>query len=654
MIVGQTHAGKTHKMRASRLWLTAALLAILAAVVFNNALDARAQEMSIANIQILGIDSREFPLVRVKASVRFGNNELVPVSDLDNLDLLEQDVPVKFEVTPARTPIETLFVLDAGAGITSDGATGRARFDEMKRFLLAYVEAVHDPGDTSGVMIVTPEGQSYLQPMTSDDQVLQQKITQLSIPQTSSLSDGLRGLWEALDELEASPARGLQEQYIVLLSMGIQSSLSNLGGVIDRARSSDVPIHTVLFRGEISDQDGPLKDIARDTGGIYLYYQDEDSAQPLLGHLADMHTLYEFQFKSGLGTREERKIELRVRDSGERIVRDLSSYLIDLQPPAIRIETPVDSALIQRDSSLTHPDGSALPETVQITARVDWPDGHPRIVTQAQLWVDGVLLQPPLSSPGEQIVIDWDVSALQPGELHKAQLQVLVRDELGLEAISSPVSVSVLINVLTAGEQSSSGSCSGLSGLAAVRCLLDSSFLSGLTGFSLWISLGSLLVALATILVSVRYRHQLAKAGGSAVEAMRQTITRLISPVDNQVGAYLEVIQGDDALRGKYIPLYVNSTTPVGRSPGEAEIVLNLNNDKSIISRLHCEFLEENGVFRVRDLGSTQGTYVNGERVPESREGQVLLDGDRVELGPTERGGVQLTFRTADSPDLRR
>jgi pSer/pThr/pTyr-binding forkhead associated (FHA) protein len=48
----------------------------------------------------------------------------------------------------------------------------------------------------------------------------------------------------------------------------------------------------------------------------------------------------------------------------------------------------------------------------------------------------------------------------------------------------------------------------------------------------------------------------------------------------------------------------------VGRSP-EVDIVLNDNN----ISRRHCEFWRTSEGVAVRDLGSTNGTFVNGHKI---------------------------------------
>jgi pSer/pThr/pTyr-binding forkhead associated (FHA) protein len=57
-------------------------------------------------------------------------------------------------------------------------------------------------------------------------------------------------------------------------------------------------------------------------------------------------------------------------------------------------------------------------------------------------------------------------------------------------------------------------------------------------------------------------------------------------------------------------------------------------------SRRHAMVRFEDGDFRVRDLGSTNGTFVNGEPLGAER---VLRPGDRIEIG-----GVSLTFFQMD------
>lgn len=48
------------------------------------------------------------------------------------------------------------------------------------------------------------------------------------------------------------------------------------------------------------------------------------------------------------------------------------------------------------------------------------------------------------------------------------------------------------------------------------------------------------------------------------------------------------------------------------------------------VSRQHCEFILDNGKVTVRDLGSSNGTYVNKQRVEEAE----LSAGDLIAVGP--------------------
>lgn len=50
----------------------------------------------------------------------------------------------------------------------------------------------------------------------------------------------------------------------------------------------------------------------------------------------------------------------------------------------------------------------------------------------------------------------------------------------------------------------------------------------------------------------------------------------------------------------------------------------------AMVSRLHCEIYEVAGLVRIRDLGSTNGTFVGGERVEEA----VLRPRDQFTIGP--------------------
>jgi hypothetical protein len=105
-------------------------------------------------------------------------------------------------------------------------------------------------------------------------------------------------------------------------------------------------------------------------------------------------------------------------------------------------------------------------------------------------------------------------------------------------------------------------------------------------------------------------------------------------------------LKGEDSY-DKPIPLYINTPTPLGRDIRQAEVVFQTDIEHSIISRYHCVIDEQDGIFHIRDYGSQHGTFVNGLRLQEGGEGQILRDGDQIALGPVERGGVLLQFQSA-------
>ncbi len=101
-----------------------------------------------------------------------------------------------------------------------------------------------------------------------------------------------------------------------------------------------------------------------------------------------------------------------------------------------------------------------------------------------------------------------------------------------------------------------------------------------------------------------------------------------LSPVDRGViselgeGSALLLVQKGPNAGARY--LLNSDLVSVGRNP-ENEIFL----DDVTVSRKHAEFHRINGGFSVRDSGSLNGTYVNGELAEQTD----LINGDSVQIG---------------------
>ncbi|HET6612432.1 MAG TPA: GGDEF domain-containing protein [Kofleriaceae bacterium] len=106
--------------------------------------------------------------------------------------------------------------------------------------------------------------------------------------------------------------------------------------------------------------------------------------------------------------------------------------------------------------------------------------------------------------------------------------------------------------------------------------------------------------------------------------ARQKTVVTVISRIqDRPVGkdACLVVIYGLDLGRRYQLD---RASIIIGRS-SKADIQI----DQESVSRNHCKIINTSHSFLLRDLGSTNGTYVNDELVDE----YVLRDGDFIKIG---------------------
>ncbi len=105
----------------------------------------------------------------------------------------------------------------------------------------------------------------------------------------------------------------------------------------------------------------------------------------------------------------------------------------------------------------------------------------------------------------------------------------------------------------------------------------------------------------------------------------------------------------------------LRETTVVGREPGDGGLAVL----ESSVSRRHAELRCERGTWQVRDLGSTNGTYIDGQRVDDAHavaDGQLVVVGDvafafladgSTALARTVTESIRATATLPVSPDDR-
>ena len=113
-------------------------------------------------------------------------------------------------------------------------------------------------------------------------------------------------------------------------------------------------------------------------------------------------------------------------------------------------------------------------------------------------------------------------------------------------------------------------------------------------------------------------------AGGATAPPLANPGTSNAPP--HQVGPEKLVVHEPAELHGVEFPLADEMT--VGRAAG-CGVALP---DDTFVSQLHARVFRREGDFYIEDLGSTNGTYLNGKKVSAA---SVMRKGDRVQVGRT-------------------
>ncbi|MCU1597889.1 MAG: hypothetical protein QOK08_1288 [Actinomycetota bacterium] len=120
-----------------------------------------------------------------------------------------------------------------------------------------------------------------------------------------------------------------------------------------------------------------------------------------------------------------------------------------------------------------------------------------------------------------------------------------------------------------------------------------------------------------TMTFTAGFAAQVASVGGDVAPQEHEAIAALPS------GSALLVVRRGPNVGARF--LLDADVTTVGRHP-DADIFL----DDVTVSRRHAEFLREGKNFQVKDLGSLNGTYFDGNRIDGVA---ALSDGSEVQVG---------------------
>lgn len=596
---------------------------LLAAVGLLLQVDVARSQAVASTLRIVKIDSSAFPEVKVQILVLGPGGIESAAPTKESLSVSENNVSVEYEIEKQEVGAEIGFVLDAGMGLYSGGATGATHLQEMKD---AVIELTQDPMLLTGkdvfyVIAQEPGGPQVLVNPETPATKIPNILGQYNPTTTYQYALPLEGVSSLLDGFanEASAGAGRAQAIVVFSGELTVDKKFPMASVVNKAKLMGVPVHTVQVRFAMVKQES-LKDLAEQTGGRFFYYTAEGtpSIAGLKPLLTGLRTQYALTYRSPNSESGTRVVAVGLH-FGQNEKPAMAQYEVTVEPPVAVIRSPGDEQTISPQAYVPTEDPKATPVTgIVITATVSWPDSHPRKIVRATLLVNSEP-QSVLNEPSEELTFIWN----PPEETASgpATLQIQIEDELGLVGLSDQIVVRI--------EAASPDVIPFDLSLNTILAIL-----------------AFLLAATAVVLVVV-FRKQVAGTAQQAVGAATEFIqevgeTLRFKSKPGSSKAMLVDMDGNSGTGRSSFELY--GTTSMGRSKKNADLVFQANQADSPISRLHCTILEEDGAFFLRDDQSANGTYLNGVRlVPMDRN--PLKDGDEIQLANPERNGVRLQFR---------
>ncbi len=584
-------------------------------------------QAAVSNVIITKVDSKKFPAVDINVRVLDERGEPILVISDSDLVLTENNGQLKFTRKTVRVGLQAALVLDIGAGITAPGGSGASRIDEMKAAANRFIDTMGQ-GDSLEILIVTAPAQiTILKPLTTDKNALKNAISALGVNLSDTYSQGTDGIEKALEDLKNSTGNE-SARAILFFSSGIQSGgfSDQITRLTNNARDVGIPIHTVGMGG-----DTRLAEIASKARGQTVFYNSPASLDKLYAMLDAHRQQHVLTFVSTLGTTSQRTLVIRANSNAPTAPRDTKTYSVSPTPPTIEFVAPVAGQKFTRTQKVYEmPLDSVEPTGTTGPVQINWGSQTPRSVKTATLLVNGdahgAVQEPGING---DLSFPWDLRPIKTPGTTNVQLQIKVEDELGFTTTTDPVLVSVELAVAP-------NDCTRFSGAQAFFCQY-----SGLIGsipglLALVISIPTLVIAL----VAYRFRGQIAEVVKTGVDKITNRVKK-----DTPPKAFLIHIEGIKNALDRY-PIY--GTTPIGRSTRYAELQFHQSEEKSAISGLHCTIVDEGGEFLIRDEGSTNGTFLNGQSIP-SEDSVPLKDGDEIELARVFQGGIRLRFQIASS-----
>ena len=581
----------------------------------------------IGRLYITDSNTERFPSIQLQTYGMDGQGNPIDFS-VEPLFVSHNGFPVDEVVFEGKNPVGTLtvFLIDAAGG-TSDALPA------VQNAISQYASAgnMQEPIDFVAIYQNRTDGPQQLLPPSQFFNSVNNLFAQTPLVAeqgATSLYDSVIELIGQVEGLKPDPGMAAS---IVLISDGTDPGTSQARpeDVMLQASSAGIPIHTLHIENSSL---GPglelgrtyLRDLATGSRGVAAELADAAGIAAVWARIAGFRDQSLIRYTVPEPAGGTFPVELSLENN--RDTRASTEVTVSSVAPNVVINLPRESR------SLTVTDLEE-PVRLQLSTTVTWLDGQEREVTSAQLLVNGL---PVADIPVDSLAsFDVEISNFSFGD---NRLEVIATDSQELTSTSAPVIIAVA---------------------QGQELVVPEELQPAGGGFNWTWLLWLLVLALLAVVGLWLWRR---RAGGPPAASGRRSRRRTaprpaaepsaeVYPTGSSettgmtdyaaagpkespfVMAHLEVLEASTIFTEDLI--LNEPEVRIGRSHAQSQIVFR---DDITVSRYHAVLRLEGSRYRIFDVGSTSGTYVNDRQVPEY--GQELLDGDEIQLG-----AVRLRYR---------
>ena len=606
------------------------LFSLIVGVQFVQAQDDSEEQPQRQPIVIVtGSDASDFPIVRLTVIAIDGEGNRLEI--LSGLTVNENGSPVEvLDIGETVAGVEYIFVLDANETYNDqDQQSGLTRREMVRDSIVDFASNFMNQAQMDRVTILIP-GEEGAALLVDRSQFHTEVINEINFYEPDELAETLLNdmLNQALDRAGESRPEGRAQVIVLFSDAGQLGNQLDFEALVAKAQEVGVPIYSAILGARADDTEiANVSQLADPTGGSYVHLEEVASASPLYAQFQSNGTQHLIEYRSGVTTAGDHPVTVETAGTVGSI--DVN---VEVAPP--RVEMAVDNSQPIRRvlGSADAPLEDAEPSNQPIVARVSWPDGHPRTVSEAALLVDGVeqtIVEDPELSDNSLLSIDWDLTELDEGTY---ALVVRATDELGIVGESDELPMDIEVARPAAPVETEVAVQPTAAPAAEPESEETTNLVDNLGVVGIVIGAASLLALFFVVIVAIvllrRRKPSPAPVGvpvavpdsGDSTQVMMPAFAAPKTPT-----AYLEPLENAPEHTGM-IPITGNSIA-IGRDENMAQIVFK---SKSV-SRLHARIMVRGSVYQLYDEGSASGTYVNYQQV--SLTPQNIQDKDDIHFG---------------------